>query len=176
MSVRLIKNIDQFVGQEVTIKGWLYNKRSSGSIAFLEVRDGYGWVTAVVSKNEVSSEVWEKAEQVTQESSLIVEGIATEHPKKPGVFEIQVKNITLIQLAQDYPIAKKDHGPDFLMENRHLWLRSKQQWAILHVRDAIMMAIQDYLHRENFIRVDSPVFTPNACEGTTTLFPVPKSK
>ena len=168
-----IQNLASQVGQEAEIKGWLYNKRSSGPIAFLELRDGSGWIQAVVAKSDVSAEVWETVEKATQETSVVVTGKVAKHPKKENVFELQVTNFKTLQLAQEYPIAHKEHGPDFLMDNRHLWLRSKRQWAILRVRDAIITAINQYLHQENFIKVDSPIFTPNACEGTTTLFPVP---
>ncbi|MBI2037505.1 MAG: asparagine--tRNA ligase [Candidatus Magasanikbacteria bacterium] len=168
-----VKNLASMVGQEVEVKGWLYNKRSSGPIAFLELRDGSGWVQAVAAKSELDPVVWEEIEKSTQESSVVVTGKVAKHPKKATVFELQVINFKLLQLAHEYPIAHKEHGPDFLMENRHLWLRSKRQWAILRVRDAVITAIGEYLHKENFIKVDSPVFTPNACEGTTTLFPVP---
>ena len=168
-----IKNLADLVGQTVEVKGWMYNKRSSGPIAFLELRDGTGWVQAVAVKSELSETIWEAVEKVTQESSVVIFGVVSKHPKKEKVFELQVKDFKIIQLAQDYPITLKEHGPDFLMDNRHLWLRSKKQWAILRVRDTIIAAIGEYLHQENFIRVDSPVFTPNACEGTSTLFPVP---
>jgi asparaginyl-tRNA synthetase len=168
-----IKNLSSLVGQEVEINGWLYNKRSSGPIVFLELRDGTGWIQAVAAKDQLSAEVWEAVEKITQESSVIVTGEVSKHPKKENVFELQVIGFMILQLAQEYPIAKKEHGPDFLMDNRHLWLRSKKQWAILRARDAIITAINEYLHQENFIKVDSPVFTPNACEGTSTLFPVP---
>lgn len=169
----LIKDISKHVGEEITLKGWLYNKRSSGPLYFLELRDGYGWVQGVVAKKDVSAGVWEASEKVTQESSVEVVGKVSKHPKKENIFELQVTGLKILQLSHDYPIALKDHGPDFLMDNRHLWLRSKKQWAILRIRDAITTAINEYLHQENFIRTDSPVFTPNACEGTTTLFPVP---
>ena len=168
-----LKNLSSLVSQEVEIKGWLYNKRSSGQIAFLELRDGIGWIQAVAVKSGLSVEVWDLVEKATQESSVAVIGVVSKHPKKENVFELQVKDFKIIQLAQEFPIAKKEHGPDFLMDNRHLWLRSKKQWAILRVRDAVITAINEYLHKENFIKVDSPVFTPNACEGTSTLFPVP---
>ncbi|KKU27329.1 MAG: Asparagine-tRNA ligase [Candidatus Magasanikbacteria bacterium GW2011_GWA2_46_17] len=168
-----IKDISIYTGAEVVLKAWLYNKRSSGPIAFLELRDGSGWVQAVAVKKDLSEEVWAGVEQVTQESSVEVAGVVSEHPKKPGVFELQVKDLKIVQLATEYPIAKKEHGPDFLMDNRHLWLRSKRQWAVLRVRDAVITAINEYLHKENFIKVDSPIFTPNAVEGTTTLFSVP---
>lgn len=169
----LIKDISSHVGEEVTIKGWLYNKRSSGPITFLELRDGYGWIQGVVAQKEVSPEVWDEVEKATKESSVEVTGKVTKHPKREGVFELQVISYKMLQQAVEYPIAKKEHGPEFLMDNRHLWLRSKKQWAILRIRDNIITAIGDYLHQQNFVRVDSPIFTPNACEGTTTLFPVP---
>jgi len=168
-----IKNLSGLVGQEVEIKGWLYNKRSSGPIAFLELRDGTGWIQAVAAKSDVSDEVWSEVEKATQESSVAIIGAVVKHPKRENVFELHVTRFAIIQLAQEYPIALKEHGPDFLMDNRHLWLRSKKQWAILRVRDAIITVINEYLHQESFIKVDSPVFTPNACEGTSTLFPVP---
>ncbi len=169
----MIKDCSKHVDSEATIKGWLYNKRSSGSIAFLQLRDGFGWMQAVVVKDQVGEDVWKKVEEVTQESSVTISGIITKHPKKDDVFEMQTKDLSIIQLSDEYPIAKKEHGPDFLVQNRHLWLRSKKQWAILKIRDAIITAINEYLHKENFIKVDAPIFTPNACEGTTTLFSVP---
>lgn len=169
----LIKDIAKHVGEEVEIKGWLYNKRSSGPLYFLELRDGYGWIQGVLAKKEAAPETWQAAEEVAQESSVIATGVVSKHPKKENVFELQIKSLKVLQLAKDYPIALKEHGPDFLMDNRHLWLRSKRQWAILRIRDAVTMAINEYLHQQNFIRTDSPVFTPNACEGTTTLFAVP---
>lgn len=168
----LIKNIAQFVGQEVTLRGWLVNKRSSGAIAFLEIRDGSGFIQAVVVKDKVDAIVWENAEKLTHESSLIITGVVSQHPKKADVFELQVDKIQIVQISEEYPIANKEHGPEFLMDNRHLWLRSKRQWAILRVRDVVINAINEYLHQENFIKTDSPIFTPNACEGTSTLFPV----
>jgi len=169
----LIKNISEQVGQEVEIKAWVYNKRSSGSLTFLELRDGTGFVQAVVAKNSVTEQVWEMAEKITQESSVILQGIVSKHPKQEDVYELQVNNLSIINLSVDYPISNKEHGPEFLLENRHLWLRSKKQWAILHIRDMVETAINEYLHSVNFIRTDSPIFTPNACEGTTTLFSVP---
>ncbi len=169
----LISEFSSHVGETVTVKGWLNNKRSSGPIAFLEIRDGSGFVQAVAVQKGLSSEVWAAVETASQESSVNVTGVVAKHPKNDNIFELQVTDFAILQLAVDYPIAKKEHGPDFLMDNRHLWLRSKRQWAILRIRDTIIMAINEYLHQEKFIRVDSPVFTPNACEGTTTLFAVP---
>ncbi|MEK7084312.1 MAG: asparagine--tRNA ligase, partial [Patescibacteria group bacterium] len=173
MSSDFIKVIGQHVGESITVQGWLHNKRSSGSIAFLEIRDGSGFIQAIVSKKEVDPATWEAAEKLTQESSLKITGVVAKHPKQEGAFELHVSGIEIVQIAEEYPIAKKDHGPEFLIEHRHLWLRSKRQWAILRIRDTIETAMNEYLHHERFIRVDSPIFTPNACEGTTTLFPVP---
>ena len=166
----MIKDIANYVGQEFEIKGWLYNKRSSGSIAFLELRDGTGFAQGVVVKDSVSEEVWKNAESLTQESSLIVKGGVSKHPKKEGVFELQISDIKVVQISQEYPITKKEHGPDFLLDNRHLWLRSKKQWAIQRVRDVVIQAVYDYFHNTGFIKIDTPIITPNACEGATTLF------
>lgn len=168
-----IKDIADFVGQSVEIKAWVYNLRSSGSLSFLELRDGTGFIQAVVAKDNVSAETWSNTEKLTQESSISLQGIVSKHPKKEGVYEVQVSDLKIFGLSQDYPIAHKEHGPEFLLENRHLWLRSKRQWAILRIRDTVETAINEYLHSINFVRTDSPIFTPNACEGTTTLFPVP---
>ncbi len=167
------KDFSKHIGEEVAIKGWLYNKRSSGPIVFLEIRDGFSWTQAVAAKASISAEVWAEIEKATQESAIEINGKVAKHPKKENVFELQVTDLKIIQLAENYPIALKDHGPDFLMDNRHLWLRSKRQWAILRLRDAIKSAFYSYLHQENFINVDSPIFTPNACEGATTLFKIP---
>ncbi|MEK7624918.1 MAG: asparagine--tRNA ligase [Patescibacteria group bacterium] len=168
-----ISQFKDFVGQEVQIRGWVHNRRSSGPISFLEIRDGSGFTQAVATKNSLSASAWDSAEKATQESSVELVGKVAKHPKRENVFELQVADIRIIQRAEDFPIAKKEHGPDFLMDNRHLWLRSKSQWAILRIRDAVITAINEYLHQQNFIKVDSPVLTPNACEGTTTLFKVP---
>ena len=161
------------VDQEVTIRGWVSNTRSSGSIAFLEIRDGSGFMQAVVSKDAVSDEVWAATQSLTLESSAQVTGTVSAHPKKKGVYELQVTGVEVVHIAEEYPISKKEHGPDFLLGNRHLWLRSKKQWAILRIRDAVETAIHKSMHEQKFIRTDSPIFTPNAAEGTTTLFPVP---
>ncbi|MCF6276791.1 MAG: asparagine--tRNA ligase [Candidatus Magasanikbacteria bacterium] len=168
-----IDQVSEFIEKTVTLKGWIYNTRSSGSIAFLQIRDGSGFIQAVVSKSEVDESVWNIVENLTQESSVKLTGKITKHPKKDNVFEMQVEGFELVGKSEEYPISLKDHGPDFLLDNRHLWLRSKKQWAILRMRDVVILAISEYLHKERFIRVDSPIFTPNACEGTTTLFPVP---
>lgn len=167
-----ISAISEHVDQEVKISGWLHNKRSSGSIAFLELRDGSGFIQAIVAKDEVDAPIWEAVETLTQESSLRLTGKVAKHPKKENTFELQVSHIEIIHIAEEYPISKKEHGPDFLLDHRHLWLRGKKQWALMRIRDVVETAIHDYMHQEQFIRTDSPIFTPNACEGTTTLFPV----
>ncbi len=168
-----ISDAKAHVGEKVEIHGWVYNGRSSGSIIFLEVRDGTGFIQCVGSKNELESASFEALEQSTQESSVRLVGTLKQHPKKAEICELAIESATLIHKAVDYPIVHKEHGPDFLLENRHLWIRSKRQWAILRIRDVVETAINEYLHQQKFIRTDSPIFTPNACEGTTTLFPVP---
>ncbi|MCD6109833.1 asparagine--tRNA ligase [bacterium] len=168
-----ISKINNHVGEEVTIRGWMYNKRGSGKILFLQLRDGSGMIQAIVAKEDVSNEVFKKGENLTMESAVKVTGTVSKHPKFDDVFELQVKNINIIHLNKDeYPISKKGHGPDFLLNHRHLWLRSKKQWAIQRVRNTIINATYEYLNKNGFIKIDSPIFTPNACEGTTELFEV----
>ncbi|MFZ4986894.1 MAG: asparagine--tRNA ligase [Blastocatellia bacterium] len=172
MAQTYINQIGRHLGEEVTIKGWLYNKRSSGKLGFLEIRDGSGLIQGVVSKKEVDEPTWERVEQVTQESSVIVTGVPREHPKRPGVYELDIRRFEIVQLTQDYPISPKEHGVEFLMDHRHLWLRSRRQHAILKVRHEIIRAVRDFFDNEGFVLCDTPVFTPAACEGTTTLFEV----
>lgn len=162
-----------FIEKRVIIRGWVFNTRSSGSIAFLQLRDGTGFIQAVAVKNEVSSQSFQAAKNVTLESSVEVEGLIREEKRAPGGYELTVSSIEIISLSQEYPIGKKDHGPDFLLSNRHLWLRSRRQWAIQRVRNIIINAIYKHLESEGFIKIDAPILTPSACEGTTTLFPVP---
>jgi asparaginyl-tRNA synthetase len=173
MSWVLIKDVKNYDQQEVILKGWVYNKRSSGKIWFLILRDGTGLIQGIVLKNEVSEELFNKYAELDQESSVIVKGLIHADRRSPGGYEIVVRDIQVIQVAADYPIALKEHGVEFLMDNRHLWLRSRKQWAILRIRHAVYYAITDYLHQNGFVRFDSPLLTPNACEGTTTLFSVP---
>ncbi|PIR03159.1 MAG: asparagine--tRNA ligase [Candidatus Magasanikbacteria bacterium CG11_big_fil_rev_8_21_14_0_20_43_7] len=168
-----ITSLKDHVGKVVTVQGWIQGLRSSGKIAFFEIRDGSGFVQAVIVKDAVLEDVWRQVEQSTQESSVHITGTVSVHPKQAGVFELQVTDLVLVQRAEEYPIGNKEHGPEFLMNNRHLWLRSKKQWAILRIRDTIERAIIGYLFDQGFVRTDSPIFTPNACEGTTDLFPVP---
>lgn len=166
-----IKDLKNFVGEEVEIAGWMYNKRGSGKFYFLEIRDGSGVIQAVLSADDIASEIFKKAEELRLESSLKIKGIVKEHPKKPGVFELKVTDIKPIQIpTEEYPIGKKEHGPDFLLDNRHLWLRSQRQRAIQVVRNTIINATYEYLNNHGFIKIDSPILTPAACEGTTNLF------
>jgi asparaginyl-tRNA synthetase len=165
-----VDTIGQFVDQTVTIRGWLYSKRSSGKIRFLLIRDGTGTIQAVVVKNEVSPATFALTDTLTQESSLVVTGTVHVDARSPGGHELQVSDITVVQVAEDYPITPKEHGPAFLLDHRHLWLRSAKQHAILRIRSQVIEAARDYLNREGFILFDAPILTPAACEGTTTLF------
>ena len=170
MTQTYISDIASHLGAEITIKGWLYNKRSSGKLGFLEIRDGSGLIQGVVSKKDVSAETWPNTEQLTQESSVTLTGVPREHPKKPGVYELDIKTLEIVQLAHEYPITPKEHGTEFLMDQRHLWLRSRRQHAILRVRHEIIKAVRDFFDDNGFTLCDTPIFTPAACEGTSTLF------
>ncbi len=165
-----INKISEYVDKDVTIKGWLYNIRSSGKLMFPELRDGTGIIQGVVAKNAVPEKIWEDFEKLTQESSVIVKGKVTKHPKKEGVYELQISDLEIVQIAVQYPITPKEHGVEFLMDRRHLWLRSPRQVAILKIRNEIIQSIRDYMYENGFILFDTPIFTPNACEGTSTLF------
>ncbi len=165
-----IEDAGKHVGEEVEIRGWLYNKRSSGKIHFLIVRDGTGFMQAVVVKSEVPEEVFELYDELTQESSVIVQGVVRADKRAPGGYELTVRNIKLVHKAIDYPITKKEHGIGFLLPRRHLWLRSRKQWALMRIRNEIETAIEDFFQNEKFVRIDAPILTPSACEGTTTLF------
>ncbi|MDR0734872.1 MAG: asparagine--tRNA ligase [Elusimicrobiota bacterium] len=165
-----IKDIGKYSGQEIILQGWLYNKSSKGKLAFLQLRDGTGVIQCVVFKGDVSEEVFKLAETLPQESSFAVAGIVKEDKRSKLGFEIGVKNISLIRLAKDYPISPKEHGTAFLMDHRHLWLRSSRQTAILKIRDEIIFAIREYFRNNDFTLVDSPILTPAASEGTSTLF------
>jgi len=165
-----IKNIADFHGQEVELSGWLYNKRSSGKLRFLLVRDGTETIQCVVFKNDVSEETFDNADKITQESSCVIRGVVKEDKRSPIGYEIQVNELNIIQFSEEYPISKKEHGTDFLMDNRHLWLRSTRQHAILRIRHEIIRSIREFFDINDFILIDTPIFTPNAAEGTTTLF------
>ncbi len=165
-----IKNLSEHVDREVTLKGWVYNYRSSKNLHFIELRDGSGICQCVVAKDDVDTASREAAEALRQESSIEITGKVVEDERSIGGHELQVSDIKLIQVAEDYPITPKDHGVEFLMENRHLWLRSRRQWAAMRVRNEIIFAIHCFLQERNFIQMDAPIFTGNAAEGTTNLF------
>lgn len=166
----LIKHLNEFVGKEVTIKGWLYNKRSSGKVKFLILRDGTGMLQCVVFKGNVNEEVFELSGNLGQEASVEVTGKVKEEPRAVGGYELDCTDVKLLGESIDYPITPKEHGIEFLMDHRHLWLRSKRQTAILKVRHRVIKAIRDFFDSRDFTLFDPPIITPNACEGTSTLF------
>ncbi|WP_192894763.1 asparagine--tRNA ligase [Neobacillus notoginsengisoli] len=165
-----IAEVYKHVGEEVKIGAWLANKRSSGKIAFLQLRDGTGFIQGVVVKNEVAEEVFQAAKSVTQESSLYVTGVVQKDERSPLGYELTVKGIEIIQLASDYPITPKEHGTEFLMDNRHLWLRSKRQHAVMKIRNEIIRSTYEFFNNAGFVKVDPPILTGSAPEGTTELF------
>ena len=173
MKAVTIKKLDQYVDQDVEIKGWVYNRRSVGKIWFLILRDGTGLLQCVIVDGECDSETFSLEPQLNQEDSVIVKGRVKKEPRAVGGYELGVKQVSVVNHTTDeYPISKKDHGTDFLMSNRHLWLRSKRQNSIMRVRHQIVKGIRDYFDDNGFTLIDSPIFTGNAVEGTTTLFEV----
>jgi asparaginyl-tRNA synthetase len=167
-----ISELSQHVGQEVTIKGWLYNLRSSGKILFPQLRDGTGVVQCVALKNSVPPEVWDALKGLGQESALAIRGTVRADARAPGGYEIDLIDAEVFDEVHDYPITPKEHGTEFLMDHRHLWLRSRRQHAILKVRHTVVKAVRDFFDSDGFTLADAPIFTPAACEGTTTLFEV----
>ncbi|WP_342614099.1 asparagine--tRNA ligase [Peribacillus frigoritolerans] len=165
-----IKDASKFVDQEVTIGGWLASKRSSGKIAFLQIRDGSGFIQGVVVKADVGEEIFARAKSISQESSLYVTGVIQKDERSPFGFELQVKDIEIIHESVDYPITPKAHGPEFLMDNRHLWLRSKRQHAVMKIRNEIIRSTYEFFNEEGFVKVDPPILTGSAPEGTSELF------
>jgi asparaginyl-tRNA synthetase len=165
-----IKELPQHVGETVTVNGWLYNKRTSGKLQFPIVRDGSGFVQCVVSKKEVPEESWNDSDRATQESTVAVTGNVVAESRAPGGVEMHVQEFKLSGLAEPYPISPKEHGTDFLMNHRHLWLRSMKQHYVLLVRNEIEKAIRDFFYDRDFVLIDSPILTANAAEGTSTLF------
>ena len=165
-----IRNIGQWKDKEVTIKGWLYNRRSSGKIQFLILRDGTGFIQGVMVKAETDPQQYELAACIPQESSLEVIGTVKEDSRSPLGYELLISNISVISEAQEYPISLKEHGVDFLLDHRHLWMRTPRQVAIMHIRNTVVKSIRDWLDSQGFSLVDAPILTPAACEGTTTLF------
>lgn len=167
-----VKDIAQYEGQEVELRGWLYNKRSSGKLHFLQVRDGTGTIQCVVFKGDVSAETFTLGRDLTQESSVVVQGTVRADTRSQIGFELGVSALHLTQQAHAYPISPKEHGVAFLLDHRHLWLRSSRQQALLRIRSEVIKACRDYFDTRGFTLLDAPIFTPAACEGTTTLFPV----
>ncbi len=165
-----IKELPQHIGEKVTINGWLYNKRTSGKLQFPIIRDGSGYLQCVVFKKEVSEETWKAADEVTQESSVRITGTVRPEERAPGGVELGVETFEILGSAQDYPITPKEHGTAFLMDLRHLWLRSKNQHAILRIRNEVEKSIRDFFYDRDFVLIDSPILTANAAEGTSTLF------
>ena len=167
-----IRDVPAHVGREITIKGWLYNKTHKGRLWFLLVRDGTGLIQSVLFKGNVAPDVFEAAEALTQESSLQITGTVRRDKRAPGGFELDATGMEVVQVAQSYPITPKQHGTSFLMDHRHLWLRSSRQHAILRLRHRLIKAARDFFDGRGFVLVDTPILTPVACEGTTNLFPV----
>jgi asparaginyl-tRNA synthetase len=165
-----VENLSHCVGETVTISGWVYTKRSSGKVRFVVIRDGTGLMQAVIVKSNVSEDVFNRFDELTQESSLRVTGKIRKEDRAPGGYEMDVSNLEIISIAKEYPITPKEHGVEFLMDRRHLWLRSERQHAILRVRHEIIRSIREFFDSRGFLLLDAPIFTPAACEGTSTLF------
>lgn len=167
-----VSKLTDHLDQAVMLEGWTYALRSSGKVAFLQFRDGTGYVQVVFEPANVSEEMWETITHLEQESSVRVQGTVVKDDRSPTGVEVQGTSLELVSGSKEYPITPKEHGVDFLMDNRHLWLRSKKQWAVMRVRDTIQRATSEFMHQNDFLRMDSPVLTPNACEGTTELYEV----
>ena len=165
-----ISELNQRAGESVNMRGWLHHRRSSGKLQFLIFRDGSGFMQAVVSKADVSEDAWNDTLALTHESSIELSGTVREDVRAPGGYELTVTDVKVFQVAEEFPITPKEHGVNFLLDHRHLWLRSKRQHAILRIRNEVIMAARRYLDDQGFLCSDTPIFTPNACEGTTTLF------
>jgi asparaginyl-tRNA synthetase len=170
-----IRSLQDHVGEEVTLQGWLYNKTGKGKLQFLQVRDGAGICQAVVFRDNVSPEAFEAGKALTQESSVIVRGVVRAEPRAPGIpggYEVDVRDVQAVSIAEPYPITPKEHGVEFLMANRHLWLRSQRQWAAMRVRATIIRGIRDWLDGNGFLNVDTPIITPSGRRGHDTLFAI----
>ncbi|MBP9847596.1 MAG: asparagine--tRNA ligase, partial [Saprospiraceae bacterium] len=170
MAHQYIKDLSVHEGKKVQLKGWASNIRSGKGIFFILMRDGSGYCQAVVSQDGVSAEAFEEASSLTQESSFWVEGNVIKDEKQIGGYEIQVTDMGVYSIALEYPISNKEHGVTFLSNNRHLWLRSRRQWAIMRIRNEIIMGIHDFFQKDGYVQMDAPIFTGSAVEGTTTLF------
>ncbi|MFO7741103.1 MAG: asparagine--tRNA ligase [Anaerolineae bacterium] len=168
-----IQDIAQHEGEQVTLQGWVYNRTDTGKLIFVWIRDGTGFAQCVLFRDNVAPELFEAAQSLTYESSVVVTGSVRQDERAPGIpggYELGVDELEVLQIAEEYPIQPKEHGVDFLMENRHLWIRSQRQWAVLRVRATVIRAIRDWLDDHGFVNMDTPILTPAACEGTTTLF------
>ena len=170
-SIRIIEIADH-VGTEITLQGWLHRRRSSGKIHFLTIRDGTGFIQAVMSKATVGENIFTEADHLGQETSITVEGIVRKDDRAPGGYEVDISTLEVISGSRNFPITPNEHGVDYLLDRRHLWIRSQRQAAVLRVRHEVINAIREFLNSRGFILADTPIFTPAACEGTTTLFPV----
>lgn len=167
-----ISNLKNKVGNSVTVQGWLYNKRDSGKIVFLQIRDGSGFIQAVAEEKTLGEEIWTEVQKASLESSVRITGTVTKHPKQDDVYELQVSGFSIINLSPEFPIGKKEHGPEFLFENRDLYLRSKTPWAVLRIRDQIFRSITNFFHEEGFVRFDTPILQPTSAEDTSQLFDI----
>jgi asparaginyl-tRNA synthetase len=165
-----IQDIAKYEGQEVTLEGWVSNKRTGKGLVFIVFRDGTGFMQCVVAEKDVTPEEFQQADKLPQESSVALTGKVVKDEKQEGGYELQATKVQVFGIAQEYPVSNKEHGVDFLMDNRHLWLRSRRQWAIMRIRNTIIMAIHEFFQSRGFIQMDAPIFTGNACEGTSTLF------
>ena len=170
--IATVEEISQYQGQQVQLRGWLSHRTDKGRLRFLLIRDGTGILQAVVFQKNVSEQVFQEVDRLTQESSLLLTGSVREEPRAPGGFELDVTDVTVLQVAEAYPITPKEHGIAYLMDHRHLWLRSSRQHAILRIRHEVIRSARNFLDDRGFILVDTPIITPAACEGTTTLFPL----
>ena len=170
LSAVRIEDVGRHVGQEIELRGWVHQRRGSGKVAFLVLRDGSGILQTVGVKGELADEAFARLDNLPQESAVIVTGVPRAEARAPGGYEMALTGVTVVHLAQPYPITPKEHGTEFLMDHRHLWLRSPRQNAILRVRATLISALRNYFDTRGFVLVDAPIFTPNACEGTTTLF------
>ncbi|MBN1593667.1 MAG: asparagine--tRNA ligase, partial [Candidatus Coatesbacteria bacterium] len=168
--VVMVENVGQHSGQEVRICGWVYSKRSSGKIKFILLRDGTGIIQCVLVKDEVDPETFERYNELTQETSVVITGVINEDARAPIGFEMLVRGLEIVQVAEEYPITPKEHSTAYLLDRRHLWIRSSKQNAVLRVRAEVIRAVRNFLDEEGFILADTPIFTPTSCEGTSTLF------
>ncbi|HIA27982.1 MAG TPA: asparagine--tRNA ligase [Planctomycetes bacterium] len=172
MTRTTVNHLGDHVGETVNLEGWLSNRRSSKKLHFLLLRDGSGTVQCVVSREKFGDEAFEPLGHIPYESSLTIEGVVKADARAQGGYELEATDVRVISEAQEYPISNKDHGPDFLLSHRHLWLRSRKQVALMRIRDEVLRAIRGFMHDREFLCIDAPIFTPNACEGTSTLFEV----